>query len=145
MGDSLEMLSSQTEKKKNRKLRNMQGSLRKLEKKRKDKKFRHNNELNDTFEKNSHSSLAALVKEEKGGEEKEVEKPVKKKYRKLLDKCRDLQTLKDRTQDILGTIRRETVEQEQGCYMSDYPSKSEFGLFMSNLEEELDVEPGPTL
>ena len=113
MGDSLEMLSSQTEKKKNKKLRSMKEVLRKLEKKRKDKKFRHTNELDDTFEKNSQSSLAELVKEEKGGkgEENEVEKPVKKKYRKPLDRCRDLQTLKDRTEDILETIRSEAEDQ----------------------------------
>ena len=112
--DSLEMLSSQTERKKKKKLRQMTEVLRRMDKKRKARKFKGTEELDETFEKNSQSSLAELVKEEKGGkvEEKNVEKQAKNKYRKPLDRCRDVQTLKDRTQDILETIRSEAGVQE---------------------------------
>ena len=43
MADSLEMLSSQTERKKTLKLKKMKLSLWKLQKKSREKKFRHNN------------------------------------------------------------------------------------------------------
>ena len=110
--DSLELLSSQTENKKNRKLRNMDKVLRKLEKKRKEKRFRGTNELDDTFEKNSQSSLVELIRDEKGvnAKEKEEEKPVKKQKRKPLDKCRNLEYIAEETKKILETIRSEAEE-----------------------------------
>ena len=114
MNDSLELLSSQAEEKKNVKLQNMTRKLRHLDKKRKDKKLRHSSELNDTFEKLSQSSLAEIVKQEKGVKcsEKEVKNPAEKKYRKPLDKCRSLDTISDRTDEILKTIRDEAQLQE---------------------------------
>ena len=82
------------------------------------------NELDDTFdEKDSQSSLAEMVrkdKESKGdtvdmmkgckGDEKEVEKAARKKRRKPLDKCRNLEYIAEETRKISETVRSEATE-----------------------------------
>ena len=90
--------------------------------------------------------------EEKGGkgEEKEVRKAMKKKYRKPLDKCRDLETIADRTNEILETIRSEAREQEVAdlqllsylMYRVSYLHNRDLAKKMFHLFRSGDWQPG---
>jgi hypothetical protein len=111
-GGSMDMLGSQVEKKKKQVIRKIARNLQRLDAQKKKKMFRGKPEaLDDTFENYSQSSLAKEVKEEKAKKGLEVKKS-EKKYRKSLDRCKDLQTIKDRTQEMLETIVSEAAEQE---------------------------------
>ena len=142
--DDLEELSSQaTEKKENLSVR-IQRNIGKLDKADKNRRFRHKeDELNDTFEKASQCSLEELIKEKKEErniveENTESEKEVKQKqkYREPLNKCKNMEHVKERTSEVMKMIKAEAEEQMITptsllallMYRENYVSKRNFAL-----------------
>ena len=120
VGDSLDELGSQCERKKEMAVKNLGSKISKLVKADKEKKFRHRpEELEDSFDVGSQSSLKEHVKEGKSKEEPKLEdkteertvKNTKKIPRIPLNRCKRLEDAKDRTDDILGAVKDEAVRQ----------------------------------
>ena len=113
VNDDMEQLSSQAEVKKERLESKIEYKLRRLAKDDKSRKFRHKQEeLDNTFEHASQSSLVELIKSEKG-EMREEDEIVKgreqKKHRKPLHKS-TIETAKKNTESLLETVKQEANE-----------------------------------
>ena len=118
VGDSLNQLSSQCERKTETVKKNLGSKISKLVKANKERKFRNNPEvLEDSFDVGSQSSLKEHVKEGKPKEEQKVEDKIeertsKKKIPRIpLNRCKHLETAKDRTDEVLGAVKDEAVRQ----------------------------------
>jgi len=154
-GDNLEELSSQAARREEKLSKQILNKLTKLEKASKARKFRHKEEeLNDTFENVSQCSLKDLMKSKKEDvEEKNYNKTEikqKPKYREPLNKCKNMEHVKERTSEVMKMIKAEAEEQMITptsllallMYRENYVSKRNFALKMLKLykEDRLEVE-----